>query len=72
MLGLEYHLWNMIEGGTRMYGMAEVPKSEVDILRTLAHAIGGWIFWIDECPEFMPMSEWRELFANWKSQREGK
>ncbi len=66
MDGLEYALWNALVGGPRSYGWIELTDDQLDRLRTLSNAAGGWVVFDDEEEEaLVPLDEWKQRFAAW-------
>ena len=59
LVGLEDHLWAMVQGGDRHFGVGEVTVEEVARLRELSERAGGWWAWrVGEGARFVPMAEW--------------
>lgn len=68
LIGLEFSLWAMVLGGPRDFGIGTVTEEEIQELRRLSDACGGWIVWRQEDTfimgqRFMPMELWRAWFA---------
>ena len=59
LTGTERTLWNMVQGGTREWGMGEVSQRQVDLLRLLSDEAEGWIIYGDDGPQFVPIDEWK-------------
>lgn len=68
---LEYSLWDAIETGPRDYGQGHITGPQIEILKALSDACGGWIFWKHETydsdgnenfddvgPTWVPMPYW--------------
>ena len=49
--GLERILWHQVEHG------------EADTLKHLANLAGGWWAWGEDGRRFVPLAEWRDLYA---------
>lgn len=62
LIDIEYDLWAMIKGHDRAYGLGTVPESMIHALAELSRLIGGWIIWRNDHEEYIPMSEWEELY----------
>ena len=66
---LEYALWDAVGGGARLYGRKTLSDSEVESLRALSRACGGWIVFDDETEEtWLPLSEWEKRAAERKAR----
>ena len=63
MDGLEYALWQAVVQGPYRYGMLVLTPEHVTELRSLSAACGGWIIWGQRGTEFIPASEWHQLYA---------
>ncbi len=64
MVGLEFALWSLMTSGEGRYGRVTLKKEEVEGLRRLSEKCGGWIIFDDEREElFVPLAEWKEMFA---------
>lgn len=62
----EFRLWEALQGATHRYGMSEIPGSDLDELRVLSEAAGGWI-WTENSEQ----TEQLVLLEVWKSLFEG-
>lgn len=59
-IGLEYALWDLVNGKADSFGMLALTEREATRLRELSDACGGWIMWDDErCETFVPLEEWK-------------
>lgn len=73
LIGLEYSLWNMLEGGSRRFGLGEVTDEELRDLWALYQQAGGWWTWYDsEDPDtmgevFVTVEEWNEMYQLYKN-----
>lgn len=67
LVGLEYSLWDMLEGGDRDFGFGPVKAGSLLQLAALSERAQGWWRWSDEAVDevFVPLAEWRELWAAW-------
>jgi hypothetical protein len=64
MTGLEFALWSLLVSGETRYGRASLKKEEVEGLRRLSEACGGWIIFDDEKEEvFVPLADWKRMVA---------
>lgn len=63
--GLEFDLWEMVQGGPRRFGMGEVSEEDVQRLRVLSNECGGWIVWNMDKGDtsFVPLAEWEAIYA---------
>jgi hypothetical protein len=65
---LEWHLWDMVQGGSRNALVGEVDQESVELLRTLSEEAGGWWrYSLDDLDEpsgerFVPLAEWLSLY----------
>lgn len=67
--GLEFILWEMLQGCPRHFGMGEVTEEELAQLRTLHEKCGGW--WIYRHDEktlasgevYVSLDEWLQILA---------
>lgn len=69
MDGLEVALWDAVVGGPRSYGRLEITTAQIERLRELADAAGGWIV-LDAATEetFVPMEAWLERYVSTSTQ----
>lgn len=70
MDGLEYKLWDILNGKTgKKYGKSEVTDLQIAAMRDISEEIGGWIYWADDKthlgappelwgPRFITMNDW--------------
>lgn len=69
LIGLEFVLWRMVQGGSRHFGFGEVDPARVEKLRVLSRSVGGWWMWVDgETPlssgeKFVEIAEWEKIYA---------
>jgi hypothetical protein len=64
MEGLELALWEVVLGRRRIYGRLELRSAEIEQLRSLSSACGGWIiFDMQRGETFVPRAEWERRFA---------
>lgn len=66
MRNIEFFLWKAVLEGAREFGVREITSAEIDHLKSLAEASGGWWHWSNEIekPVFVPMSEWLTIYSN--------
>ena len=68
MIGLEYDLWRIVVAGGGHYGAVSLGDEEVQELRDLSAACGGWIMYErDKGEVFVPLVKWQELFDQRRS-----
>jgi hypothetical protein len=68
MHGLEYALWQVVEGERVEYGHANFTSSEASELRPLSEACAGWIVFDPNSEEtWVSRAEWDRRFVRWKS-----
>lgn len=65
LIGLEYSLWEMVQGGDRKFGIGAVQEIDIDEMRRLSEEIDGWLAWSESEMEvaFVPMVEWLAMYA---------
>ena len=74
---LEYDLWAAVQKGACAYGQGHVTGPQIEILKALSDACGGWIFWRhdsydsegnenfhDVGPTWVPMPYWLKHWDN--------
>lgn len=65
LIGLEYALWEIMQGGDRRFALGELTEAEIGELQHLSDQAGGWWHWIDGVEPgdsgeiFMTLDEWR-------------
>lgn len=71
MDGLEYRLWEIVQGGSRKYGQIRLTDGQVGRLRELAEGLHGWVWFNDESEveEFIEHERWLSAYANWSRSR---
>lgn len=62
LIGLEFSLWAMLQGGPRDFGMGVVKDSEIADLKRLHEKAGGWWHYKEQCL-FVPTDEWVSIYA---------
>jgi hypothetical protein len=69
LVDLEYDLWQILIGEQGTFsGMVSEP--EIQQLRELSDACGGWIFYDDDRAEtFVPLTQWLTMFAAHAKER---
>lgn len=66
---LEYYLWRILLGGEPRFGQTVVTDEEVNTLRRLSEAAGGWVRFGDQGEEFVPAAQWPALYRAWEEKR---
>lgn len=72
MDGLEYRLWEVVQGGPRKYGEIEISDAQVARLRFLADTLDGWIWFNEESgiEEFIDRDRWQRMYSTWSHRRQ--
>ncbi len=65
----EYVLWQAIVEGPVLWGQAEVTADDVNALKQLSEAAGGWIFNLAGDEIFVPMERWEKVYAIWAKRQ---
>ncbi len=67
MDGLEYRIWQIVQGGDRRYGQIRLTDDEVAMLRDLSEQLGGWIRFNDDSgsEEFVDKARWLRIYEEW-------
>jgi hypothetical protein len=64
LIGNEFSLWRMLEGGGRCYGQCVVSDADLEELRLLSERANGWI-WTggsdEHVPQLVSFARWEEL-----------
>jgi hypothetical protein len=69
---LEYDLWAMLQGTNRSFSMGEVSDTEIETLRRLHEACGGWWFWHRGYgATFIPTAAWLDMYGAKQAEHEG-
>jgi len=70
LINLEYELWQSLVDGPGEYFSA-VTEAEIEELRVLSDACGGWIVWDKDRggQTFVPLDQWLAIFAAHTSER---
>jgi hypothetical protein len=64
MDGLEFALWEALQGRRRDYGRLAFTEDQRDELRMLFERAGGWIVFDDRTEEsFLPLKQWEDFYA---------
>jgi hypothetical protein len=64
MDGLEFALWEVMQGERSEYGRLVFTEDDWRTLRSLSDRIGGWIIFDNDHEEsFLPLAEWLKLVA---------
>jgi hypothetical protein len=67
MEGLEFALWDVVNGGNRKYGQHEISQVEIDELRSLSEKCDCWIMFDDNLEEIpIKIAEWEMIFSGTK------
>jgi hypothetical protein len=59
MSGIEFTVWDAVQGGTSSI----VNEQEAKLLKEASNVIGGWVAWNDHIGDavFVPHSEWNRM-----------
>lgn len=65
-IGIEFFLWQAINGGSREFGAKTITEQEITHLKTLSEQSGGWWCWSSESAKalFIPMDEWQKIYES--------
>jgi hypothetical protein len=64
MEGLEFALWEAVQGQRKQYGQMTFTEAQLQELSSLSERIGGWIVFDDQKEElFLPLEDWKHAFA---------
>ncbi len=64
MMGLEFDLWRIINGGDNRYGHHILTQAEIDQLRFLSDKCNCWIIYDDQTEETAVVLEtWKLMYA---------
>jgi len=74
LMGIEYQLWAELHDAGSRQGTDERDDAQLETVRTLSDAVGGWIIWADDQthpdlptnewgPRFVPLPEWLAMVA---------
>ena len=64
LIDLEYELWQILVDGRGEFGFGAVTEAEIEELRELSAACGGWIVYDAKRQEtFVPLDQWLKMFA---------
>lgn len=63
MDGLEFVLWESIYGGSHDYGIGQITDDDIETLKELSQACGGWYYWEEDASDaaFIPIGEWEKI-----------
>jgi hypothetical protein len=65
MKGLEFDLWEALEGKSKKYGRLEVNREIQDNLKRLSDGANGWIVYDDNVEEkYVSFAEWKKIRKN--------
>lgn len=72
MSGTEIALWKAIQQYPQpmQWGMRPVDLDTVRKLHDLALAVDGWWMWGDDGQRFVPLDEWKRMYAQYFRNRE--
>ena len=63
--GLEYSLWDALEGRTYEFGRLQFKEETIENLKRLSEAANGWIIYDPEKEEkFVSFTEWERIRKN--------
>jgi len=63
--GLEFKLWEALEGKLKKYGRLEINREIQDNLKRLSDEANGWIYYNDKEEEkYVSFEEWKEIKKN--------
>ena len=67
---IEYYLWDCLISERRDVGQVTLSEDQVDRLRRLSRAIGGWFYFTltVHAPTFVTMSDWEVRFERWTEE----
>jgi hypothetical protein len=65
MRGLEFALWDALQTGPCIYGRVRISSAQLDRLRELSVACGGWVT-LDEnaLPLFVTLDAWQREYVS--------
>jgi hypothetical protein len=70
MKGLEFALWEVVQGRRTRYGQTVFTQAQRQELASLAERIGGWIVFYDQQEEsFLPLEDWKHAFEKGNSEQ---
>lgn len=68
LMGLEYKLWDVLNGGDPQFGFGPISPQNIERLRELHERAGGWWMWVGENMDsgkvFVTTEEWKEKVKN--------
>jgi hypothetical protein len=65
MQGLEFDLWDILDGDQKLYGRYMLTPKDIEQLKLLSSRCGCWITFNDEKEEVaVPMEVWKKTLAN--------
>jgi len=65
MAGLEFELWEALEGKIKVYGRLKINEEILRKLRRLSDEANGWIYFDDiEEEKYVSFDEWKEIRKN--------
>lgn len=69
MDGLEFALWEAMQGRRSDYGRLVFTPDQRDKLKMLSERVGGWVVFDDQAEEsFLPLKEWKGVYARKNSE----
>jgi hypothetical protein len=64
LIDLELCLWRAVVDGPAGTILGPNGHNEVEELKWMSDAAGGWFTWGEDGPEFLPMEEWQKLYKS--------
>lgn len=70
-IGIEFFLWQAVNGGSREFGVMTITDAEIAHLKTLSEQSGGWWYWSDSSAKalFVPLNEWQEIYQHFSEKQ---
>jgi len=69
---IEFELWDLIHSGPKEHDYIYITQAQCTHFKLLSQLSQGWIhFGAAEEKKWIPLNEWRSLFAAWKLNRSG-
>jgi hypothetical protein len=59
--GLEFVLWDSMNGSLDEYGRLRITKEHRQRLRNLSERVGGWIMFGEKGETFVSLDQWRQI-----------
>lgn len=66
MMGLEFALWESVNGGSTRYGIGQITDDDIASLKGLSQACGGWYYWEEDASDaaFISLAEWEKIIES--------